>query len=79
MTADEAEKREEEAQQQLETEALDLSAVEIKDLQNNKSGQMGQSGAISRYRTNLRKKLQKSECSRLMNILDRYDPEFQIK
>ena len=57
MAPGEATKLEDEAQEQLEQEALDLSAVEVNDIRNKKAGALGSSGALTRYRQNLKRNL----------------------
>ena len=59
----------------LEEEALDLSQAEVNDIQNKEdSSQLGSLGAINRFRQNRNKKLMHSECQRILEVLNKYDP-----
>ena len=67
-------------QEQLETEALDLSPGEISDQQN---GKQGSASAVNRYKKNQMIKYMQMECERLIKMMHKHDPikdmEFKLQ
>ena len=62
----------------MEVNVLDLSTVEMNDIENEIYKELGSMTAINRCKRNLHAQTQHSEYKRLLDILSRHDPKSEI-